>query len=137
MKKCSICKKQFDGHGNNPSPFSGETCCDECNQNYVVPLRVYQITKEPKNAILFRENGTVTTITPKNEYFTLSELQSLVEGYIELYPARYRDHLIICDEEGMIKHKKRNESFRALTGIGLLGNVLLCPERIFEEQNYE
>ncbi len=137
MKKCSICKKTFDGYGNNPAPFSGERCCDECNQNYVVPLRIYQITKEPKNAVLFKEDGTVATITPKNEYFTLKELQSLVEGYIELYPARYHSHLIICDEEGMLKRRKRNESFRSLTGIGLLGNVLLCPERIFEVPNYE
>jgi hypothetical protein len=137
MNRCSICNKTFTGHGNNPSPFNGEKCCDECNRNYVVPLRIYQITKEPKNAVLFKEDGTVTTITPKDEYFTLDELQSLVEGYIELYPARYLNHYIVCDEEGLLKRRKRNESFRQLTGIGLLGNVLLCPERIFEVPNYE
>lgn len=137
MSKCSICKKIIEGNGNNPSPFGGEVCCDECNKQYVVPLRIYQITKEPKNAVLFNENGTVTTVTPKNKYFTLKEIQTLVGGYIEIYPARYLNHLIICDEEGLLKHKKRNQSFRLLTGIGLLGNVLLCPEGIFEEPNNE
>ena len=137
MNKCSICKKSFEGYGNNPSPFSGKVCCGDCNQNYVVPLRIYQITKEPKNAVLFKDDGTVTTVTPKNGYFTLEELQSLVEGYIELYPARYLNHYIVCDEEGMLKRKKRNESCRSLTGIGLLGNILLCPEKIIEEPSYE
>lgn len=39
--KCVICKKDFVGWGNNPSPVknNGE-CCDDCNLNKVVPARM-------------------------------------------------------------------------------------------------
>lgn len=131
-KICSICKHEIVGYGNNPYPFTGERVCDDCNANYVIPLRIHQLTRQPKNAVYFKEDGTVTTVTPKNKYFTLEELQALVGGLIEVYPARYMDHLIICDEEGLIKKRKFNSPFKNLTTIGLVGNVLLCPEEVFE-----
>ncbi len=31
MNERSICGKRFEGLGNNPPPFSGERCCDECD----------------------------------------------------------------------------------------------------------
>ena len=42
MKKfiCVICKKQFEGFGNNPYPIKKEgRCCDECNNNEVIIAR--------------------------------------------------------------------------------------------------
>ena len=42
--KCCICGRQFTGKGNNPAPVEhhvGEVCCDECNANVVVPLRLF------------------------------------------------------------------------------------------------
>ncbi len=31
--KCVICKKKFDGFGNNPQPLKEKgRCCDECNE---------------------------------------------------------------------------------------------------------
>jgi len=40
---CGICGKPYEGYGNNPDPVvtkSGEPCCDECNVNVVVPMRI-------------------------------------------------------------------------------------------------
>ena len=31
MKKCVICKKEFEGFGNNAEPIKEGRCCDECN----------------------------------------------------------------------------------------------------------
>lgn len=42
--KCCICGRQFSGEGNNPAPVEhhdGDVCCDECNANVVVPLRLF------------------------------------------------------------------------------------------------
>lgn len=137
--ECSICRKPFEGYGNNPAPLPGDSCCDGCNRSYVIPLRLVQIkiTRESKSAVIFKEDGTVSTVTPKGKYYTLEELQALVGGLIEIYPARYLDHLIVCDEEGIIKNRKLNVPFKQLTSIGLLGNVLLVPESIFEEPEEE
>lgn len=40
MKTCDICNVQFDGYGNNPQPFHGDTCCDDCNDRFVIPVRM-------------------------------------------------------------------------------------------------
>lgn len=31
MKICSICKKKFEGYGNNAEPVAKGVCCDKCN----------------------------------------------------------------------------------------------------------
>lgn len=41
---CCICGRQFSGEGNNPAPVEhhdGDVCCDKCNANVVVPLRLF------------------------------------------------------------------------------------------------
>jgi hypothetical protein len=40
QKECSICGDEFTGWGNNPEPFKGEHCCDDCNDRFVVPVRM-------------------------------------------------------------------------------------------------
>jgi hypothetical protein len=44
---CSICRESVEktrfNFGNNPEPFpfeSGQKCCDDCNQRFVIPLRI-------------------------------------------------------------------------------------------------
>jgi len=37
---CSICGSENHGFGNNPAPFKGERCCDECDDRFVVPTRM-------------------------------------------------------------------------------------------------
>jgi hypothetical protein len=36
---CSICNKEFEGMGNNAAPINNGRCCDECNENMVLPAR--------------------------------------------------------------------------------------------------
>lgn len=49
MNKCCICKKEYDGYGNNPSPirFIGR-CCDKCNLKYVIPMRMSMLLNDQK-----------------------------------------------------------------------------------------
>lgn len=44
--KCVICKRLSDGFGNNPMPvaFHGR-CCDKCNRNVVLPMRIMMMQK--------------------------------------------------------------------------------------------
>lgn len=40
---CCICGKEFEGYGNNPElvkPFDEGVCCDECNNDVVIPKRL-------------------------------------------------------------------------------------------------
>lgn len=136
-KVCAICKKPFAGYGNNPAPFSGKVCCDDCNDRYVIPLRLFHLVHNPKHALRFKEDGTVEMLKPKDKYFTLEELQTAVGGLIELYPSRFMNMLVVCDEEGLLKERPLNKIFANLSAIKLVGDVLLCPTEIFEEPDEE
>ena len=41
--KCCICSVRFKGWGNNPHPFDGERCCDDCNNRFVMPVRIGKV----------------------------------------------------------------------------------------------
>ena len=45
-EKCCICHKPIVGYGNNPKPYKGDKCCDECNIKYVIPLRIKELTNK-------------------------------------------------------------------------------------------
>ena len=41
---CCICGNRFRGFGNNPEPVKKDgECCDNCNDEYVVPARLKQL----------------------------------------------------------------------------------------------
>ena len=44
-KICCICKKPFDGYGNNAEPVCSGSCCDECNMKEVIPARLSMLDK--------------------------------------------------------------------------------------------
>lgn len=49
---CCICKKEINGSGNNPWPLKykdNERCCDMCNSELVIPLRLKNMEKKKEN----------------------------------------------------------------------------------------
>ena len=46
--ECVLCKNTVKQFGNNPAPIYSEKekCCDECNNRYVVPARIYNLNEE-------------------------------------------------------------------------------------------
>lgn len=44
-KICCICKKPFEGYGNNAEPVCSGTCSDECNMKEVIPARIRDLKK--------------------------------------------------------------------------------------------
>jgi hypothetical protein len=38
--QCCICAREFTGMGNNPEPFHGDRCCEECDDRFVTPCRM-------------------------------------------------------------------------------------------------
>lgn len=42
--RCSVCDGEFAGHGNNAEPYAKGKCCEECNNKYVLPARLRQMT---------------------------------------------------------------------------------------------
>ena len=56
MKTCSICKEEFTGFGHNPEPILPyeHRCCDICNGEIVVPIRIFGINAASSLAALRR-----------------------------------------------------------------------------------
>lgn len=44
--KCSICKNELMGFGNNAEPINSERCCDTCNFTKVIPVRLEMLKEE-------------------------------------------------------------------------------------------
>jgi hypothetical protein len=38
---CSICGQIYKGYGNNAYPINQDRCCDQCNQEKVLPQRIH------------------------------------------------------------------------------------------------
>jgi DNA-directed RNA polymerase subunit RPC12/RpoP len=129
--KCSICAKEFSGDEHNALPITTGTCCDECNQNIVIPTRIYQLGLNTKEALMITPDYKVNIIKPKANKFSLAELQNLVQGYIEIYPTNNKKHHVLVNEEGLLMRLPFNELSSKIYGIHAVGNVLLVPKRLF------
>lgn len=72
--KCVICKKPFEGKGNNPYPVKDEgRCCDECNLTKVVPSRMgsalakIRWAKNPPDPEYFKKLGKLSAEAKKKK----------------------------------------------------------------------
>lgn len=130
--KCSICNKSFEGESHNPQPLHGKACCTICNNKVVLPIRLYQSGIHPDKAMLISTTGTIEFVKPKAVTFELNEVQKLVQGYIEIYPIRIPNQIVVVNEEGLIIGMAFNTIAKIAFGIDAVGPVLICPKKIFE-----
>jgi len=85
-------------------------------------------------AQLVSTNGDVKSVKPKNnKTFSLKELQSYVDGYIQIVKTR-DDRLMIMNEEGKINRLPYNEIATSLYIYGshdvVVGNVLVTDKEL-------
>jgi hypothetical protein len=46
--KCVICKEKLMGFGNNAEPVRKGICCDDCNREMVIPVRLISLWENRK-----------------------------------------------------------------------------------------
>lgn len=60
---CCICNKPIKGYGNNAEPIKKGTCCDKCNNNFVILARMLDIqiisAKDKKNLLKEIKNAAM------------------------------------------------------------------------------
>lgn len=88
--------------------------------------------KHMEHAKLMRPDGSTKNVYPKNQNFTLKELDKLVEGTIEIYPVEFNNNIVVCDEDALSKNLDPNHEFFIMSGIVLYGPVLLVPKHLFK-----
>jgi len=81
--KCVICKQEEFGHGNNPNPISDYgKCCDLCNLNIVLPLRIKKLNKVIRKKVK-KQGGVKPTTTYKDIYIYIGIISAMF--FIALY----------------------------------------------------
>ncbi len=130
--KCSICGKEIEGYSNNAEPVTYGICCGNCNNNVVIPVRLFHAGYSKTNAMLVKTDGTIELVKPEAEKFALKELQKCVDGYIEIYPSRNKKYVILVNEEGLIHNLPYNYIAEKILAVRAVGNVLICPANLFE-----
>ena len=128
--KCCICKKDIFEHGNNPDPIKGEVCCNECNLDVVVPLRLFYLLNI--SGLVINTNKSIELVKPQNKTFNLKELQKCVEGKIERYPVELPGYIVYVNEEGFILDLEYNKMANKIYDIDAVGKVLIVPEGLLE-----
>ena len=82
-------------------------------------------------ATLIKASGTEIEVHPKGQHFTLEELQSIVEGYIEMITID-KEFSMILNEERKLMCLPYNEKATRIyhkvryTDDVIVGNVLIC-----------
>jgi len=131
--KCKLCGKELEGFGNNALPYDDTICCDDCNNNIVLPLRLF-LTGMVQDQILVisATNNTLEYIKITGKEVELEQLQNLVEGYIELVPLKHKYLLFIVNEEGLLYDMPYNKLANKILGIDVVGNLIICPKKLFK-----
>lgn len=135
--RCSICGKVIKGYGHSVSPLEGGACCDKCNIRVVLPVRLFLRTIDSKEYALLIKEKEVDLVKPDNKYFTLKEHQDAVEGYIQVVSSVFTGFLDVVNEEGLLKNLYFNNIAHMLFQREYVGNVLICPVRLFEAPEEE
>jgi len=130
--KCSICGNEIKGYSNNADPITYGVCCGACNENVVLPVRLFNSGWSKTNALLIKTDGTVEMIKPECKKFALKELQQCVDGYIEIYPSRNKKIVILVNEEGLLHQLPYNKLAEKILAVRAVGNVLIGPAKLFE-----
>lgn len=132
MFKCVICNKESDGWKNNPEPLSDGVCCAKCNDEQVLPMRLF-LAGVIKDQLLVLETGKTAFHFEKvksGEEF-LPQLQKAVEGYIELFPKSDTKFVFLVNEEGLIYGLEKNLLAKRIFDIDAVGNIVVCPKEYF------
>lgn len=80
--------------------------------------------------MVFKANGEISQLKPKDKKVSLEELQKVVGGYVEILPMGNK--FVICDEEGKLKNSPLNEKVSTIfqefwkTEEVLLGDIILA-----------
>lgn len=63
--KCSICKRDYVGHGNNAQPINKGRCCDDCNGD-VIAARLNTLASSKSNQLTKKQNATTKETSKKS-----------------------------------------------------------------------
>lgn len=91
--KCILCGKEFDGWGNNAWPIKDGICCDDCNAEKVIPVRLAKMYKKEESKMTedfkYIGNAKVISTLPKvgepygnqNDYIIRIDKKGSKDGY--------------------------------------------------------
>lgn len=81
-----------------------------------------------KRMLVIEPNNTLIYVDIDGEEAALDVLQTLVGGYVEIYPNDDDCYYCLVDEEGLLKKKPFNKLAYDLYGVEVVGTAVLVPK---------
>jgi hypothetical protein len=96
--------------------------------------RIKELREVEMQSLLIKTTGEISDVTPAGGKFSLKELQAHVGGYIEVVRVEIEgaDMIMICNEEGLLMGLPYNICASDLSGLNLVGDVVLAPDSSLE-----
>lgn len=92
-----------------------------------------------ENSKIYKASGEIIDIYPENnKNFSLTELQNIVGGYIEIILTNKPGYLLVLNEEGKLQNLRYNEEATKLVDKVIqnkdfiVGDVLYCKKRFIK-----
>ena len=83
--------------------------------------------------ILFKTSGDPEAFPPSNgNSYSLEELQTAVDGYIEIVNLMDSHLVLVVNEEGLRRNLPVNDKASDIAGRLIVGDSLLCPVESIE-----
>lgn len=139
-EKCCICGNPIKGWGNNPDPFPGDKCCDKCNNELIVPVRIFlqglykgYLALQPKIDSVGIEMKTTRKVP-------LYQLQTLVDGPItfmtesnspngnEYFKYLSSKFSFVVNEEGLLHNLPYNQLAKDMFNLDVVGTLVIVSK---------
>lgn len=62
MVKCCFCKKDAGKYGNNALPIMKGKCCDNCDEEIVLPIRILRASHSPLLNVLKESREAISKL---------------------------------------------------------------------------
>jgi len=135
MSKCVITSNEIIGDAHDAHPLANGKCSFEANYQAVIPYRLFLANENKTKAMLLNTDNTITLVKPAADYFELAELQTYVQGLIEMYYKTWKENSIVCNEEGLLKDMEFNKLAKLILDVDLVGPVLVVPKHLLDEED--
>ena len=89
-----------------------------------------------EKAVVITTNDEVRIVDMERDQdgFLLKDLQQAVGGFTEIVHPMYleRPYVVICDDEGVLKHKQLNRIASHWYGGGMVGDIVVMKEGFYD-----
>lgn len=108
--------------------------CNECFDKHIEPIKLF--LNNTNNMLLIKTNYELELIDISNGKFNIKKIQELIDGYIEIYPYKSDEHLVLVNEDGINLRLEFNKLAQDIFNLYAYGNIIIIPKTYMKWEGY-